>query len=254
MEHTRTKVLIVEDEAIIAVSIKSYLQSEGFDVVGMVSNAQAALEILNKCNIDLAILDINIQGDKNGIWLGNYLFENYAIPYIYLTAYSNPETLTEAKITEPAAYLVKPFNKSNLFASIQMALYKNQSEEEKLKQKMLQEQADNLSFVIEKNYLFAKIEGMYRKIFFQEIYYLSAEKNYVGIHLETEKFMMRSTMKDTMEKLPSSFLQTHRSFVVNTQKIHHVSRAEIHLGRHIVPLVKVYRDSLINSLDAIQKG
>lgn len=244
----KLNVLIVEDEAIIAVSIKSCLQSEGYDVVGMVSNVEAALQILENNRVDLAILDINIQGDRNGIWLGNYLFKNFGIPFLYLTAYSNPETLSEAKISEPAAYLVKPFSKSNLFASIQVALYKHLTEEERVLERLCNG-IENETFKVDKEFVFVKTDGNYKKIYYKDLYYLNAEKNYVAIHLESESFVVRSTFRDITENLPEQFIKTHRSFIVNSHKIDHIGKNEIQLGKYTIPLVKAYKEPLLSRIN-----
>lgn len=96
MTPTPLKILVVEDEYITQKTICNYLTEIGYEVVTAVMNANNAIEILNTKNVDFAILDINIKGEKNGIWLGNYISENFTLPHLYLTAYSDTETIKKS--------------------------------------------------------------------------------------------------------------------------------------------------------------
>ncbi|HEY7209408.1 MAG TPA: response regulator [Bryobacteraceae bacterium] len=123
--HTEKKILIVEDEQLIAHSIERSLFKAGYSVPGMAASAQEAFEQIEQTKPDLVLMDIHIQGPSDGVETAKVIRERYHLPVIYLTAHADVDTLERAKITEPLGYLVKPVNHANLPSSIEMALYKH---------------------------------------------------------------------------------------------------------------------------------
>src|SRR5687767_9217328 len=115
-------ILIVEDEFITQKTIKEALNELGYSISGDAMDAEEALNILDKKTTDLAILDIQIQGDKDGIWIAKEIKEKYKIPFIFLTANADKNTVKRASETEPNGYLIKPFDKQDIFAAIETAL------------------------------------------------------------------------------------------------------------------------------------
>ncbi|MGF1556782.1 response regulator transcription factor [Paucihalobacter sp.] len=127
----KAKILIVEDEGLIAEDIKTNLERLGHTVVGIVMNGDRALDAIANPDIDLVLLDINIKGSLDGIDLATLIKEKYRIPFIYLTASSDDYTLEKAKATLPYGYIVKPFNEFDLKVNIDVALHKHNSETQK---------------------------------------------------------------------------------------------------------------------------
>lgn len=127
----KARILIVEDEALIAEDIKFNLEKLGHTVTGIVMNGDRALDAIANPNFDLVLLDINIKGSLSGIDLAKIIREKYHIPYIYLTASSDDYTLDRAKATLPYGYIVKPFNEFDLKVNIDVALHKFNSENQK---------------------------------------------------------------------------------------------------------------------------
>ncbi len=119
---TGVRVLIVEDEPLIAKNISKYLNNNDYEVSGIAYDAEEALFQLRRQPPDFAILDINLESGKDGIDLAEHINSHYYIPFIYLTSYSDKETLERAKKTNPSGYLVKPFNEKTLYATIEIAL------------------------------------------------------------------------------------------------------------------------------------
>ena len=128
---SKNSILIVEDEAILAADLSERLKKNEYQVIGIASSAKQALDIIQDTRPDVVLMDIKIQGDKDGIETAGDIHERYDIPVIYLTAYSNKSLLERAKITEPFGYLVKPVDNSQLTACIEMALYKAKMEAER---------------------------------------------------------------------------------------------------------------------------
>ena len=124
----KIKVLIVEDEAIVAMDIRQRLEGLEYSVTAAVGNGQAALASIEKTPPDIILMDIMIQGPMDGIETAEKVRAHYDIPIIYLTANSDESTLQRAKTTGPLAYLLKPFEERELRTTIEIALYRHQLE------------------------------------------------------------------------------------------------------------------------------
>lgn len=123
---TKIKILVVEDSSIVALDIQHSLQNLGYEVIGIASSGEEALKKVRKTLPDLILMDIKIDGKYDGIETAARIKENHDIPIIYLTAYSDQDTLTRAKITEPLGYIIKPFEEQELHTVIEVAVYKHQ--------------------------------------------------------------------------------------------------------------------------------
>ncbi len=121
---SKIKILVVEDESIVAKDIQKSLEKLGYEVPATASSAPAAYERLEEIQPDLVFLDIKLKGEEDGIHIAEHIKEKYNIPVIFLTSYVDQETLDRAKVTEPYGYIVKPFNDSDLKTTVEMALFK----------------------------------------------------------------------------------------------------------------------------------
>ncbi len=128
---TGEKIMVVEDESILAMLIKRKLQNWGYEVVDWVDTGEDAVKNAEKYKPDLILMDIVLKGDMDGIEAAQRIRENVDVPIIYLTAYSNDEILKRAQETEPYGYILKPFREGEVNANIKMALYKHDSEKKK---------------------------------------------------------------------------------------------------------------------------
>ena len=117
-------ILIVEDEPIIAADIESTLVKNDMTVIGIAYNSTQAIDKLSSQSIDLVLMDIAIKGDKDGIQIAEIIKNTYNIPVIYITSYSDKETLERAKMTMPYGYIVKPFKDKDIISSVEIALYR----------------------------------------------------------------------------------------------------------------------------------
>lgn len=122
------KVLVVEDENIVALDLKRRLSKLGYNVIGMASNSERALSLIEEHHPDIVLMDIHIQGHTDGIEIARIVHEKYQIPVIYLTAYSEEATLKRAKQSNAYGYLIKPYSERELHAGIQVALEKSHTD------------------------------------------------------------------------------------------------------------------------------
>jgi len=128
MNNKKRKILVVEDESIVAMDLKNRLLGLGYSVPALAHDAEQAIKKAKDIRPDLVLMDIMLQGDLDGIQAANEIQEKLEIPVIMLTAYADEGTLERAKITEPYGYILKPFEERELYTSIEMALYKHEAE------------------------------------------------------------------------------------------------------------------------------
>jgi adenylate cyclase len=130
MNKLKLKILIAEDERIIAIDIRNTLRSLGYEVIATVSNGQDAIKSASELRPDLVLMDIMLNGPMNGIEAAKTILFQHNIPVIYLTALSDSETLNKAKVSEPFGYVLKPFDARILNSAIEMAVYKHKIDSE----------------------------------------------------------------------------------------------------------------------------
>ncbi|PWU10204.1 MAG: hypothetical protein C5B51_04725 [Terriglobia bacterium] len=126
----RSRVLIVEDEGIVATDIRTCLEDYGYEVTGIAASSDDAILEASKTCPDLVLMDVRIQGDPDGIETADILHRRFGVPVMFLTAHSDPETIERAKKTEPIAFLLKPFKKIELVNGIEIALRRVHAERE----------------------------------------------------------------------------------------------------------------------------
>ncbi|MEE8574915.1 MAG: response regulator [Thermodesulfobacteriota bacterium] len=132
----KEKIMVVDDEIILAEGIKCDLEELGYNVPFIALTADEAIKGAEEYQPDLILMDIMLKGEKDGIMAAEEINKTRDVAVVYLTAYSDDETLSRAKVTEPYGYIVKPYQKSELHSSIEMALYKH-----KMERRLKEEQA-----------------------------------------------------------------------------------------------------------------
>ncbi len=228
----RTNILIVEDELIIAQDISFKLEDLGYHVVAMASNYDEAIQILESSQVDVALLDIQINGEKDGIDVANYISTNMAIPFLYLTSNADFSTISRAKETQPNGYILKPIKKKELFAALEMALASKKEPENKVS-------ADHL-FVQHKDAL-VKIEQ-------NEILWLSADGNYTKIFTQDQRYMVRGNIKETVKNLDNYFCRIHKSYVINLNRIDKILPMAVCINENELPIGKSFKEDFLNRI------
>jgi diguanylate cyclase (GGDEF)-like protein/PAS domain S-box-containing protein len=124
-----TRILVVEDESIVALDIQDRLESLGYEVPATVASGEAAIDQAGALRPDLVLMDIQLQGRMDGVEAADQIRRRFGLPVIYLTANADHPTVARAKVTEPFGYVIKPFEERDLHTSIEIALYKHQAEQ-----------------------------------------------------------------------------------------------------------------------------
>ncbi|NNE56069.1 MAG: response regulator transcription factor, partial [Flavobacteriales bacterium] len=117
------KVLIVEDEPLVAQDIAGHLKTVDFSVIGIAHDGSAALKILEEKEVDACLLDITLGSDPDGIAVAHEINKRFKIPFVFLTSHSDRGTIEKVKETRPAGYLLKPFDENDLLTSLEIAIF-----------------------------------------------------------------------------------------------------------------------------------
>lgn len=125
---TDVRVLIVEDEPLIAEDISGFLEEIEYSCAGIAYDGNTALDMLLNRHPDIVLLDITLDGNMTGIDIAHIINEKYDLPFVYLTSHSDKATLDNAKKTLPYGYIVKPFNEKDLISTLEMALFRHARE------------------------------------------------------------------------------------------------------------------------------
>lgn len=217
----RTKFLIVDDELVLAHSIASMLQSLGFTQFTIEASFSGAVKRIEQ-GIDVAILDINLGKGAEGIELGRICSSN-RIPFIYISSYSDKETLDNALHFNPSAYLVKPITEANLYVTLQLLLVRQQQDRG---QQMLE-------FKDGTEWIHLPIE---------KVLYLKSENVYVNVVTEHKTYLYRGSLQSLLQKVPvNSLIQTHRSYAINPIHIERMGANYLKIGQIEIPISRNFK-------------
>jgi len=242
-------ILIVEDETIVRKDIKVTLETLGYTVVGETGDAEQAVELAVELRPDLVLMDIMLKGTMNGIEAALMIRARTGLPVIFLTAYADDDTLSRARIAQPYGYILKPFKAVDVHTAIEMAVYKHSQDSDVIKER---DELYQLATTGNANPLFLKNSGKLIRLRLEEIYYVAALKDYVGIHLKDKRYITHGTLKNIEARLPSTdFVRVHRSFIVRLDKIAAVELPNVILDndKGVVPIGESYSSKLVDRLN-----
>ncbi len=248
----KTKILIVEDENIVAKDLESILQDLGYKVIGIVSNAIDAITMTALHKPNLVLMDIMIKGKTSGIEAAKEIKSKYDIPVVFLTAYADDKTIDNAKDAFPYGYIIKPFKEKELETTIEMAINKydddkNVKKERDLYHSLISQKSTNDSIFIRADYKLNKVK-------YEDIYFIEALKDYVVINTADNVFTTHTTMKEMVRVLPDDqFVRVHRSFIVRLDKIFSIKYPDLIIeGKmKVIPIGGLYRKELYDKLNLI---
>lgn len=256
MTDDKVNILVLEDEAIVAMSLEDTLQRQGYQVTGPVDTGREALEIVRTKPVDLALLDIHVRGEWDGVKTAQMILAERNIPFIFLTAFSDRETINRAKDTAPSAYLVKPYQPQSLFIAIDLAMHnyyqrktfgtpaaiagpREKSHVNELKDEVL---VFNESVFIKQGY-------SYLKVLPAEISHLEVSGNHTWIFTQQKKYVVRAGLQSILDRPGLDLLvRVHRSFAINIRQVTSFNAASVFIGDHEIPVSRMFRDAFFASL------
>ncbi|NCT10194.1 MAG: response regulator transcription factor [Flavobacteriia bacterium] len=238
----KVKILVVEDEIIIADSICNALNELGYHALEPAINFTEAIITIENEKPDIGILDIQLSGKKNGIDLAKKIKTEYNFPFIFLTSNSDSFTIQEAKQVTPHAYLIKPFLKEELYSSIEIALHNFSIKSGEVLN-------DNL---IIKDALFIKDRGYFTKINFNDILFLKSDHVYIEIFLiDHKKKVVRTSLNNILTKLNHYFVRVHRGYIINTNYITQINHHTVKIENKEIPIGNKFRDEIVKLFKSI---
>jgi DNA-binding LytR/AlgR family response regulator len=218
------KILIVEDEPLAGKSLYNSLKSLEYDPFLPCQTPREAIAIIRHDQPSLAILDLELENGQSGLEVAAYIQkERLKIPFIILTSHTEPETIAEVRKYNPASYLVKPFQKSSLYAAIEIALPFNDTSNE----------------------LFLKSGTRHEKLNMEELKYLKTEGKYTELHFTFGKRLIRSSLTAFMEDYPKvEWLRVHKSYAVNPAFITAVASDSVTLSNESIPVGRIFQPNI----------
>lgn len=231
MNTADLRILIVEDEVLIAEDLKDTLLSFGIHDVEMAHEKEEAMRALAAFNPQVVLLDIRMEKETDGIEIAEHISSQYQKPFIYITAHSDVEMIKRIVKTKPLAYITKPIKKSDLYAAISLAVEQlKQTASATLKIK------DGSSTIL---------------IPAEEILYIESEGNYINIHCDGKRHVSRQSLDSLEGELSrDQFFRIHRSYLVNVSKIKSYSKKEVLLENISLPVARGVGDDFVAFMNA----
>jgi two-component system, LytTR family, response regulator LytT len=230
------KILIAEDEAIIAESLYQVLSDLGYDPLEPCGSSEEAIAEIDKNVPTLALVDIHIGKQFSGFLVAQKLCDR-SIPFIFVTALYDKETVKRAAEFNPAAYLVKPFNKENLFTTIELAIANNNP------------RVNNKSISTE--HIFVKDGTNEISILPADITHIESAGAYINIFmLSGKRHLIKSSLQEFLTQHNINTLaQVHKSYIINIIHIKAIKYDEVLVNEIMIPIGRSYRNNLRDKLN-----
>jgi DNA-binding LytR/AlgR family response regulator len=243
--ENKVRVLIVEDDMIIAAHISLQLTNLGYEITGIETRGEEAVVHANVNKPDIILMDVNLRGTLDGIETTKLIQQKLNVPIIYLTANTDEASFQKAKETRPFAFIPKPLNAIQLQRTFELVV-------EQLKKDTSDIVHTDVPIEVLDDRIFIRYKGTMNKLMFSDILYIEADRNYCKIVTSSMPYLITATLKSMEKKLPrSNFLRVHRSYMVNLSKLDVVAESHLEINRKVIPMGKAHRGSLLNRLQTI---
>lgn len=224
------KIYIVEDMGVTRAALANILERNGHTVVGSSATAEKAWLEIDELQPDLVLLDLNLKGNKSGLWLAKKIRSHLSLPFIFITAYGSNDILNKITDIKSDGYIMKPFNNSTLLANIQIAIA-NFDKNVTIKKEE----------TVTKDYFIVKTKMGAQKIIVDEILYMQSEGNYVHLFIENKEHICRFKLEDLIAEINNSQIQkTHRRFAVNVSKLTRIDKKSVFINDLEIPISKTF--------------
>lgn len=246
---TLIKILVVEDEMIIAAKISMQLTSLGYEVTGILPRGEEALVQMEENKPDIVLLDINLKGKIDGIETAALMQERNSIPIIYLTANSDEATFNRAKPTRPYAFISKPFKQLDLQRAIELTI--SRMAEKETGHHIEKNTGDEQPFILSDR-IFVRYREKMIKIMVEDILYMEADRNYSRIFTKQKEYLLSVTLKTIEEKLSMQFfLRIHRSYIINITQIDEMGDGHLIIAQKPIPVGTGMREQLMQRIKTL---
>ncbi len=232
----KMNILIVEDEPIIAADLAFTLRNLGYSVFDPVGSGEEALEFLQQEQPDIILMDVNLDGDLDGVDTAHQINAANPVPIIFLTSNTDQATFSRAKLTQPHAFLSKPFREADLRSAIELAMSQRPQPTEKP-----QDEPE-----IHHDRIFLKVKDRMVKIMLDDILWAEADRYYSWIVAGEKKYLATLPLKKLAEQLPvSEFMRVSRSHLVNFKKVDELDDHYVFIGKEKFLVGKSYKEDVM---------
>jgi DNA-binding LytR/AlgR family response regulator len=243
--ENRLKVLVVEDDPSIAESLSDILDLLGHEVLSVAESGEEAILQLCEEEPQIILLDIQLKGKMDGIEVAKLVKDKYNIPFIFTTAFADPDTIQRAIKEGPFGYIVKPYGIKDITAAIEVAITNH-----RLLSTIHKE--SNSAPMLVNDQLYIKVEGVLTKVHQNEIDYVEAKGDYILIRTKEQNHIVYSSLKKIQEKLNvDTFLQVHRSFIVNLNSIISIRESSLIINKKEIPISRTHKAELLKKLNTL---
>jgi DNA-binding LytR/AlgR family response regulator len=242
-------ILIVEDDPIIAADLEDRLDQMGHEIMGTVSKGEDSLIFFDQTpSPDLVLMDIQLEGNWDGIETAKRIRQKQNLPLIFLTSNSDDDTFDQAKTVNPQAFLSKPFRGRDLKHAIELAI-RNSIEKSNFK---LDEIKEENSFLMNDR-LFIKVKDRMQRLFLEDILWAEADDYYCKIKTKEKEYLVTKTLKKFEEELSKNhyFMRVHRSYLVNLSHVDGIGELYLHIGKSKIPISKSSKEELFDRIKNI---
>jgi len=241
------KLLIVEDDPIIAADLERSMKKMGYQVMEAVDSGEEALDLIKQEAPDLVLMDIQLEGDLDGVDTAHMISRIAPIPIIYLTSNTDERTFNRAKLTQPHGFLSKPFRLTDIKHSIDLAFMDQAPSPEAIEQS----EEETLTHNVNKS-IFVKSKEHLVKIKLDDIQYIEADSCYCTIKTKNASHVIVSTLKKFTQSVQHDPLKRiHRSYIVHLQHIEKIGDSYVMIGQKMIPVGRSYREELFNSINKL---
>jgi len=246
---TLIKILVVEDEMIIAAKISMQLTSLGYEVTGILPRGEQAVQQVKENKPDIILLDINLKGQLDGIETALQIQQFAQIPIIYLTANSDEATFNRAKPTKPYAFISKPFKQLDLQRAIELTISRMAENAAGINSENTT--GDEQPFILSDR-IFVRYKEKMIKIMLADILYMEADRNYSRIFTNSREYVLSIPLKNIEEKMSMQlFMRIHRSYLINITHVEEVFENHVMLAQKNVPLGTGMREQLMQRIQTL---
>lgn len=241
----KKRILIVEDDMIIAANLSLQLSQLQYEITGIESRGEEAILHAQLNPPDLMLMDINLKGELDGVETARKIHEHQNIPIIFLTANNDEATFNRAKETGPRAFISKPFNKLDLQRTVALVA-------EQIRSDINGEKKQNGEVAVMNDRVFIRHNGKMIKLLLNEIKYIEADRNYCKLVTASGEYLVVCTLKNIEGELDTSqFVRVHRSFMVNLAMLDVVAEGHLEIARKTIPISKSYKEQLMARLHTL---
>jgi DNA-binding LytR/AlgR family response regulator len=242
------KVLIVEDELIIAANLAMQIESYGYQVVETIPRVEEVLPFIKENPADIILLDINLKGDLDGIELAQIIKSEHGTPIIFVTANNDDHHFDRAKAVSPYGFISKPVKKVELQRILSLAVLRIEEEQKTATQIPVKEEKP----VVLNDCIFVRSHGKMIRVMLDDVLYIEADRNYSKITTSQKEYLLVTTLKDLEEKLGNNaFLRTHRSFIVHLKHIDEIATSHVMVKSKIIPITADSRKQLMQYIHKV---